>query len=63
MEPDDLLRLIDALNPDNEAGRLTLTAASAPTRSTTRLPRLMAATKARRPQRWSGPSTRCTATR
>jgi len=24
LEPDDMLRLIDALNPDNEAGRLTL---------------------------------------
>ena len=24
LKPDDLLRLIDALNPDNEAGRLTL---------------------------------------
>ena len=31
--PDELLRLIDVLNPDNEPGRLTPTAASAPTRS------------------------------
>ncbi len=45
LEPDELLRLIDALNPDNEAGRLTLYGRFGATRSTAACPRLMAATK------------------
>ncbi len=45
MEPDDLLRLIDALNPHNEAGRLTLIGRFGSDKIADRLPRLMAATK------------------
>jgi 3-deoxy-7-phosphoheptulonate synthase len=44
MEPDDLLRLIDALNPKNEAGRLTLIGRFGADKVEARLPRLMAAT-------------------
>ena len=33
LEPDALLRLLDTLNPAREAGRMTLIAASATTRS------------------------------
>ena len=46
VEPDDLLRLIDALNPLNEAGRLTLYGRFGAEKIGERLPRLMAATKA-----------------
>ena len=45
MEPDDLLRLIDALNPGNEPGRLTLIGRFGSDKIGDRLPRLMAATK------------------
>jgi len=45
MEPDDLLRLIDVLNPHNEAGRLTLIGRFGSDKIADRLPRLMAATK------------------
>ena len=45
MEPDDLLRLIDALNPKNEAGRLTLYGRFGHDKIAERLPRLMEATK------------------
>jgi 3-deoxy-7-phosphoheptulonate synthase len=45
MEPDDLLRLIDVLNPQNEAGRLTLIGRFGSDKIADRLPRLMAATK------------------
>jgi 3-deoxy-7-phosphoheptulonate synthase len=45
MEPDDLLRLIDALNPANEPGRLTLIGRFGSNKVGDRLPRLMAATK------------------
>ncbi|HET9160087.1 MAG TPA: 3-deoxy-7-phosphoheptulonate synthase class II [Caulobacteraceae bacterium] len=45
MEPDDLLRLIDVLNPANEPGRLTLIGRFGADKITDRLPRLMAATK------------------
>jgi 3-deoxy-7-phosphoheptulonate synthase len=45
MEPDDLLRLIDALNPANEPGRLTLIGRFGSDKIADRLPRLMAATK------------------
>ena len=46
VEPDDLLRLIDVLNPKNEAGRLTLYGRFGSDKIAERLPRLMAATKA-----------------
>ena len=45
MEPDDLLRLIDVLNPANEPGRLTLIGRFGAEKVAERLPRLMAATK------------------
>jgi 3-deoxy-7-phosphoheptulonate synthase len=45
MEADDLLRLIDVLNPHNEAGRLTLIGRFGSDKIADRLPRLMAATK------------------
>jgi 3-deoxy-7-phosphoheptulonate synthase len=44
MEPDDLLHLIDALNPKNEPGRLTLIGRFGADKVEARLPRLMAAT-------------------
>ena len=44
LEPDDLLRLIDALNPKNEPGRLTLIGRFGADKVAARLPRLMAAT-------------------
>jgi len=54
MEPDDLLRLIDALNPKNEAGRLTLIGRFGADKVEARLPRLMEATaKAGRAVVWS----------
>jgi len=46
MEPDELLALIDALNPDNTPGRLTLIGRFGADKVGERLPRLMAATKA-----------------
>ncbi len=46
MEPDDLLRLIDALNPEAIPGRLTLIGRFGSDKVAERLPRLMAATKA-----------------
>jgi 3-deoxy-7-phosphoheptulonate synthase len=45
MEPDDLLQLIDALNPDNEPGRLTLYGRFGADKIGARLPRLLAATR------------------
>ena len=45
MEPDDLLRLIDALNPSNEPGRLTLIGRFGVDKIAERLPALMAATR------------------
>ena len=45
MEPDDLMRLIDVLNPRNEPGRLTLIGRFGSDKILDRLPRLMAATK------------------
>jgi 3-deoxy-7-phosphoheptulonate synthase len=45
MEPDDLLRLIDVLNPHNEAGRLTLYGRFGHDKIADRLPRLLQATK------------------
>ncbi len=46
MEPDDLLPLIDTLNPDNIPGRLTLIGRFGADKVGDRLPALMAATKA-----------------
>ena len=45
LEPDELLRLIDALNPADEAGRLTLYGRFGADKIEARLPALMAATK------------------
>jgi 3-deoxy-7-phosphoheptulonate synthase len=45
LEPDELLGLIDALNPKDEAGRLTLYGRFGSDKIADRLPRLMAATK------------------
>lgn len=45
MEPDDLLRLIDVLNPRNEPGRLTLYGRFGHDKIAERLPRLLQATK------------------
>jgi 3-deoxy-7-phosphoheptulonate synthase len=54
LEPDELLRLIDALNPKNEAGRLTLIGRFGSDKIAARLPRLMAATaKAGKQVVWS----------
>jgi 3-deoxy-7-phosphoheptulonate synthase len=44
MEPDDLIRLIDALNPANEPGRLTLIGRFGADKVAERFPRLAAAT-------------------
>jgi 3-deoxy-7-phosphoheptulonate synthase len=43
LEPDDLIRLIDALNPDNEAGRLTLIARFGSDKVADHLPKLIRA--------------------
>jgi len=45
VEADELLRLIDALNPENEAGRLTLYGRFGSDKVAARLPALMAATR------------------
>ena len=45
VEPDELIRLVDALNPKNEAGRLTLIGRFGADKVGERLPRLMAATR------------------
>lgn len=45
MEADDLLRLIDVLNPANESGRLTLIGRFGSDKIADRLPRLMEATR------------------
>ncbi|WP_421932140.1 class II 3-deoxy-7-phosphoheptulonate synthase [Phenylobacterium sp.] len=45
VEPDELLRLIDVLNPKNEPGRLTLYGRFGSDKIADRLPRLMEATK------------------
>ncbi|MBL8559846.1 MAG: 3-deoxy-7-phosphoheptulonate synthase class II [Hyphomonadaceae bacterium] len=43
LEPDDMLRLIDALNPENEPGRLTLIARFGAEKAAAGLPRLVRA--------------------
>jgi 3-deoxy-7-phosphoheptulonate synthase len=54
LEPDELLRLIDLLNPADEPGRLTLIGRFGADKVADRLPRLMAATrKAGRKVVWS----------
>ncbi|ABI65267.1 MULTISPECIES: class II 3-deoxy-7-phosphoheptulonate synthase [Maricaulis] len=54
MQPDDLLPLIDALNPDNEAGRLVLIVRMGADNVVKNLPKLAAAvTKAGRKVVWS----------
>ncbi len=54
LEADDLLRLIDVLNPDNEAGRLTLIARMGVDRVAAKLPPLVqAVTRAGRKVVWS----------
>ena len=45
LEPDELLRLVDVLNPKNEAGRLTLYGRFGSDKIEARLPSLMEATK------------------
>ena len=45
LAPDELLRLIDVLNPANEPGRLTLIGRFGADKAAVRLPELMAATK------------------
>lgn len=45
LEPDDLIRLIDALNPDNEPGRLTLIARFGSDKAAAGLPRLVRAVR------------------
>jgi 3-deoxy-7-phosphoheptulonate synthase len=45
MEPDELIRLIDALNPDDEAGKLTLYGRFGSDKIAARLPMLMNATR------------------
>ncbi|HVY35107.1 MAG TPA: 3-deoxy-7-phosphoheptulonate synthase class II [Caulobacteraceae bacterium] len=45
LEPDDLLKLVDVLNPDNEPGRLTLYGRFGADKIAARLPRLLHATK------------------
>jgi 3-deoxy-7-phosphoheptulonate synthase len=45
LEPDDLLRLIDKLNPDNEPGRLTLITRMGADRITAKLPPLLRAVR------------------
>ena len=45
LEPDDLMALIDALNPDDEPGRLTLYGRFGADKVAARLPRLMEATR------------------
>jgi 3-deoxy-7-phosphoheptulonate synthase len=45
MEPEELIQLIDALNPKDEAGRLTLYGRFGSDKIADKLPRLMAATK------------------
>jgi 3-deoxy-7-phosphoheptulonate synthase len=45
LEPDELLRLIDALNPADEPGRLTLIGRFGADKAAERLPRLMSAVK------------------
>jgi 3-deoxy-7-phosphoheptulonate synthase len=54
LEPDELLRLIDVLNPDGEPGRLTLYGRFGAERIAARLPRLMEATRREgRPVVWA----------
>ena len=58
----DLLKLIDRLNPKNEAGRLTLICRFGAGQVGEHLPRLIRAVEREGAQGASGPATRCTAT-
>jgi len=65
MSADELLTLIDRLNPDNEPGRLTLIVRMGAEKIGEKFPPLLRACcgpSKRRAKRWSGASTRCTAT-
>ena len=61
LKPDELLRLIDILNPDNEPGRLTLIGRFGADKVGEHLPALIRAVK-REGSRSCGPAIRCTAT-
>ena len=61
LKADDLLRLIDILNPDNEPGRLTLIGRFGADKVGDQLPALIRAVK-REGRVWSGRAIRCTAT-
>ena len=62
LKPDELLKLIDVLNPDNEPGRLTLITRFGADKVGDHLPALVRAVQARRAQAWCGRAIRCTAT-
>ena len=61
LKPDELLRLIEVLNPDNEPGRLTLINRFGSEKVGDHLPRLIRAVQ-REGRRWSGRAIRCMAT-
>ncbi|MDZ7710538.1 MAG: 3-deoxy-7-phosphoheptulonate synthase [Roseovarius sp.] len=63
MTADDLKRLMAKLNPENEAGRLTLIARFGAGKVGEHLPRLIRTVRGGGRERASGPATRCTATR
>jgi 3-deoxy-7-phosphoheptulonate synthase len=61
LKPDELLKLIDVLNPENEPGRLTLINRFGSDKVDAHLPQLIRAVK-RKGVRWCGLAIRCTAT-
>ena len=63
LEPDDLLRLIDRLNPDNEPGRLTLITRMGADKVEAQAAAADPRRRSARAARSCGASTRCTATR
>ena len=63
LSEDELLKLIDVLNPDNVPGRLTLIARFGADKISEKLPRLIRAVQQRRQGRWCGRAIPCTATR
>ena len=62
LKPDELLKLIDVLNPDNEPGRLTLINRFGSDKVADHLPRPDPRGEARGQRRWSGRAIPCTAT-
>ena len=62
LEPDELMRLIDMLNPENEPGRLTLICRFGADKVAEHLPALIRAVQREGAGRWCGRATRCTAT-